>query len=160
MVGTVLHTQALRFAASQLALNPGAILWAATRLRQANPSCCQGAGVTSRAQCAALQAAGEEGSFVAAAMAPGGATPDMLDNSLSWHLHSALAAAGLWVSPEAPPAEVCLLKLCKSAKVMHTQHRSKPHSTGLSQCVTRYAASLPVLAPAQRPGCCRPVGQP
>ena len=55
--------------------------------------------------CFRAQADGDQGSFVAAAMAPGSCTPDVLDYALSWHLHSALAAAGLWPASE-PPHEV------------------------------------------------------
>ena len=44
-------------------------------------------------------AGASEGSFVSHALLPESTTPDLLDYSLAWHLHSTLAAAGLWRSP-------------------------------------------------------------
>ena len=50
-------------------------------------------------------AGASEDSFVSQALLPESNTPDLLDYSLAWHLHSTLAAAGLWQSSE-PPEQV------------------------------------------------------
>ena len=56
-------------------------------------------------------AGASEDSFVSQALLPESATPDLLDYSLAWHLHSTLAAAGLWRSPTS--SDQVRAKLCR-----------------------------------------------